>query len=283
MGLLRGAAHRQRTPGAAPRLGALLQGSLPPVPHDARPPCRPQGWLGLPRASRRARGRERAGHRVEARDRRSRHRRVQPPLPRIRAAVRRGLVGSHHPHRDVARRRQRLLDAVERLHRKRLVAVPPDVGARRHLRGLQGRPVLRTLRYRAVEPRGGTRLRRHHRAVRIRPVPRRRCRLRPARVDHDAVDARLERRVRGRAGHRVRAGARARRRSRSRHGGRARRAAVRGRRRRRVTSAGPRPARTALPAAVRIPSRRRRAAGRRRRLPHHRGRIRHRAPGARLR
>ena len=41
----------------------------------------PQGRLGLPRAPRRARGREGARALDQARDRGVRHRRVQPPLP----------------------------------------------------------------------------------------------------------------------------------------------------------------------------------------------------------
>ena len=96
------------------------------------------------------------------------------------------------------------------LHRERVVAVPPDVGQRRHLRGLQGRPLLRPLRHRAVEPRArpARRVPRRHRAVGLRALPGRRPRLRPPRVDHHAVDARVERRRRGRPRRRVRAGAR---------------------------------------------------------------------------
>ena len=73
----------------------------------------------------------------------------------------------------------------------------PDLGRGRHLRGPQGRPLLRALRHRAVEPRAGSagRVPGHHRPVGLRALPGRRPRLRPARVDHHALDADLQRRA----------------------------------------------------------------------------------------
>ena len=170
------------------------------------------------------------------------------------------------------------------------MAVPPDVGRRRHLRGLQGRPVLRPLRHRAVEPRARP-------ARRVPDVtepsvyvrfPVVDARLRPPRVDDHAVDAVVERRRRGRPRRRLRARARTRGPSRPRAGGRARR--------RRCSATTPRssgrsPSPTssacttsgrstlldaARPTAGAVARRRRRLRDRRRRL-------RHRAPRARVR
>ena len=60
------------------------------------------------------------------------------------------------------------------------------------LRGLQGRPLLRPLRHRAVEPRArpARRVPGRHRALGLRALPARRRRRRPPRVDDHAVDAR---------------------------------------------------------------------------------------------
>ena len=57
-------------------------------------------------------------------------------------------------------------------------------------------PVLRPVRDRALEPRAGSarRVPRRHRGLGLRPLPRHRARLRPARVDDDPLDAGLERR-----------------------------------------------------------------------------------------
>ena len=138
---------------------------------------------------------------MQARDRGLRHRALQREVPLVGAALRRGLAVADEPDRHVARHRRRVLDALQRLHRERVVAVPRDVGHGHDLRGLQGRAVLRPLRHRAVEPRAGParRVPRRHRAVRLRALPVGRSRLRPPRVDHDTVDAALQRRRRGRA------------------------------------------------------------------------------------
>ena len=76
---------------------------------------------------------------LQARDRGLRHRRVQPALPRVGAALRRGLGRAHRAVRRVDRHRGRLLDADQRLHRVGLVAGPPDVGQGPALRGPPGR------------------------------------------------------------------------------------------------------------------------------------------------
>src|SRR5437879_5417556 len=59
VGVLRGAADGQRPARSPPRLGPLLQGPLPPLPHDAGPLRGPQGRVGLPRPA--GRGGDRAG------------------------------------------------------------------------------------------------------------------------------------------------------------------------------------------------------------------------------
>ena len=94
-----------------------------------------------------------------------------------------------------------------------------DVGPRPALRGPQGGPVLRALRHGALLARGRAGLPGRRGPVGVRPLPRHTARRRPARgrraarLDHDAVDAGLERRGRRRPGadlraHDVRRGAR---------------------------------------------------------------------------
>ena len=196
VGVLRGPADRQRQPRHPPRLGPAVQGHLPAVPHHAGASRRPERRLGLPRPPGRGPGGEGARVHEQAPDRGVRDRRVQPPVPRVGPALRVRLRVAHQAHRHVARHRRRLLDARQHLHRERVVAVPPDLGRRQHLRRPQGGPVLRSVRHRAVEPRArpARRVPRRHGAVRVRPVPGGRPRLRPPGVDDHAVDAHLERR-----------------------------------------------------------------------------------------
>ena len=108
------------------------------------------------------------------------------------------------------------------VHRERVVAVPPDVGRRRHLRGPQGRPLLRALRHRAVEPRARP-------ARRVPDVTEPSVYVRFPVVDRDfdllvwtttPWTLVVERRRRGRPRRRVRARARRRRRPRPRAGAR---------------------------------------------------------------
>ena len=200
MGFLRGPADRERQTGHPSRLGPALQGPLPTVPHDAGQARGPQGRVGLPRPARRGRGREGARVLGQVRDRGLRHRALQRQVPGLGAALRRGLAVADLAHRHVDRHRRRVLDALERVHRERLVAVPPDLGRGRDLRGLQGRAVLRPVRYRIVEPRARPtgRVPRRHRAVGLRPLPARGPRRRPAGVDDHTVDAAVERRRRRR-------------------------------------------------------------------------------------
>ena len=90
-------ARRPRTAGPASTTcgPASFKDLYPALPHDARPLRGPEGRLGLPRPARRARGREGARLLRQAADRGVRHRGVQPPLPRVGAPLRRGLVGAH--------------------------------------------------------------------------------------------------------------------------------------------------------------------------------------------
>ena len=285
VGVLRRPAHGERSPRHPPRVGPAVQGPLSPLSHDARQARRAQGRLGLPRPARGGPGREGARVLGQARDRGLRDRALQREVPLVGAALRRGLAIAHEPHRHVARHRRRVLDALERIHRERVVAVPRDVGQGRHLRGLQGRPVLRPLRHRALEPRArpARRVPRRHRAVGLRALPVDRPRRRSPRVDDHAVDAALERRCRGRPARRLRTRARPRRRARSRHGARPRRPRCSATTRR---SSGDIAAADLVgahyePPFTLVPVDRRRIPGRRRRLRHRRGRLRHRAPRAR--
>ena len=136
--LLRGAADSERPPRPPSRLGPRLQGPLPPLPDDAGPRRPPQGRLGLPRASRRDRGREGARAHQQARDRGVRCRRVHAALPRLRVALRRGLGRADRAIRRLDRHEGRVLDAVQRVHRIGLVDHPPDVGQGPRLRGPPG-------------------------------------------------------------------------------------------------------------------------------------------------
>ena len=89
-----GPADGQRPPRSAPRVGPGVQGPVPALSDDAGSPRAPQGRLGLPWPAGRARDREGAGSPLQARDRELRHRRVQPEVPRLGAALRRGLDGA---------------------------------------------------------------------------------------------------------------------------------------------------------------------------------------------
>ena len=187
---------------------------------DARPLRPPQGRLGLPRAPGRARDREGARDRLEGRDRGVRDRRVQPALPRVGAALRRGLEPADRADRLLDRPRRPLRDDDQRLHRVGLVVAAPDLGPGAPLQRAQGGPVLPARRHRALLARGRAGLRGRRRPRRStcgsrsprsrRPTRSRvagRARRQPARLDDDAVDADLPRRGRRRGGDRVRASA----------------------------------------------------------------------------
>ena len=73
--------------------------------------------------------------------------------------------------RRVDRHQGRLLDPEQRLHRVGVVAGAPALGQGPPLRGPPCRPLLRSLRHRPVVPRGGARLPRRHRPVRVRALP----------------------------------------------------------------------------------------------------------------
>src|SRR5438128_1620762 len=91
VGLLRGAADRQRTAWRPPRALERVTGTLPAPSDYARLPGRAQGLLGLPRAARRDRGRTGAGHQIEGRGRGVWDRALQRALPRIGVRIRAGV------------------------------------------------------------------------------------------------------------------------------------------------------------------------------------------------
>ena len=92
-----GPAHRQRPPGHPPRLGPALQGPLPPVPHDARAATSPARAAGTATASRsRSRSRRSSASPTSTRSRTSASTR-STAVPRVGAALRRGLVERSPP------------------------------------------------------------------------------------------------------------------------------------------------------------------------------------------
>ena len=141
-------------PGSAPRAGARVQGHLPALPDHARPLRRAQGRLGLPRPAGRDRGRAEARLHLQGRHRALRHRRVQRQVPRVGVRVPRGLERADRADRLLGRPRRSVPHARAVVHRVGVVGAEDDVGARTAVRGLQGRPVLRPLRHRAVLARG---------------------------------------------------------------------------------------------------------------------------------
>ena len=99
-------------PGLAPRARARLQGRLPALQDDARPPGPPQGGLGLPRPAGRARG----GARARASSRRTTSRptaiaEFNAALPRVGARLRRRVGAADRADRLLDRHRRRLLHA----------------------------------------------------------------------------------------------------------------------------------------------------------------------------
>ena len=216
--LLRGAADRQRPPRAPPRVGAGLQGPLPAVPDDAGSRRPPAGRLGQPRPAGGDRGREGAG--AAARSRTSRRtawpRSTSGAGSRCRATSqdwialtdRSGIwFDTEHAYWTMSN------DFIESVWW--LVRQLWDAGLL--YEGHRVTPVLPPLRHRAVVARArpAGRLPGRGRPVGLRALPRHRSRRRPPGVDHDAVDARLQRGRRRRSRHPLRAHRRARRRPRT--------------------------------------------------------------------
>ena len=108
VGVLRGAAHRERSAGLPPRALARVQGHLPPLSDDARLPGGAQGRLGLPRAAGRDRRRTGARHPLEGGDRGVRDRALQRAVPRVGVHVPRGVEPADRADRLLARPRRRL-------------------------------------------------------------------------------------------------------------------------------------------------------------------------------
>ena len=117
-------------------------------------------------------------------------RRVQRPLPRVRAALHRRVERADRADRLLDRHRRRLLHARERVRRVRLVVAQAGLGEGAAGRGQPGRPLLHPLRHRPLVARAGARLQGRGRPVGVREVPARgRARRLAARLDDDALDA----------------------------------------------------------------------------------------------
>ena len=159
VGLLRRTPDGQRPPGHPPRGGPHLQGHLPALQDDDRTPRQSEGRLGLPRSAGRARGREGDRNEVQARHRGVRHRRVQPPVPRIGLALRRRLGAAHRAHRLLDRHVRAVPNDGHPVHRERVVVAQDAARTRPALRGRQGDALLPALRDRAVGRGGLARLR----------------------------------------------------------------------------------------------------------------------------
>ena len=293
LGVQRGPADRQRHARHPPRRGARVQGRLPALPDDEGLPRPAQGRLGLPRPPGRARGREGARLRRQEGHRGLRHRGVQREVPRVGAAARRRVRRPHRAHGLLGRHGRRLLDHGPAVRRERVVVAQADLRQGPARAGPPGLAVLPAVRHGAVRPRARAGLRDGRRPVGLRPHARHRGRPRrpaprpgAARLDHDAVDARVQHRVRGEPRRRLRRHPHGRRRDAARRGGAARRRARRG-----LHGARDRPRRgprgDAVLAAVRarrLPRDRRAGSHRARgRLRDDRGRLGHRARGAGVR
>ena len=98
-------------PGSHHVLEPRLQGRVPALQDDARPPRAAQGRLGLPRPARRARDREGARLQVQGGHRALRRGRVQRQVPRVGAALHRRVERADRADRLLDRHRRRLLHA----------------------------------------------------------------------------------------------------------------------------------------------------------------------------
>jgi len=202
-----------------------LQGPLLPLPDHAGVRRSPEGRVGHPRAARRGRGGEAAGHHGQEPDRGTGgHRRVHPALPRVGAQLRRRVEGPHPADRLLDRHRRRLLDVLDRVRRGGLVQPEGPLGPGPAVRGHQGGAVLPALWHGAVQPRAraARRLPGRGRRVGLCPLPPGRRGHRPGRppapgpgadhpggavaggVDHDPVDAGVQHRCGGGPGARLR-------------------------------------------------------------------------------
>ena len=199
LGLLGGAADRQRPARLAPRPGARVQGHLPALQDDARPLRGAQGRLGLPRPAGRDHRRAAARAPQQARHRGLRDRGVQREVPRVGLRVPRGLEPADRAHRLLGRPRHAYRTLDTDLHRVGLVGAAPDLRQGPALRGPQGGALLPALRHGAVSAtssRWATRTsstRRSTCASRCRGRRPAAGRRRAAGVDDDAVDAGLQR------------------------------------------------------------------------------------------
>ena len=198
VGVLRRASHGQRDARRAPRRGPGVQGRVPSLPDDEGAPCAPEGRLGLPRAAGGAGRGEGARVHGQGRHRGLRGRRVQRPVPRLGGAARGRVRGDDRADGLLGRHVPGLPHHGRLLRGERLVVAEGDLRPGAARPGPPRRAVLSTLRDRAVRPRACPGLRDRRGPLGLCPDAADVRSLgrsgRPARVDDDPVDARVQHR-----------------------------------------------------------------------------------------
>ena len=208
--VLRGAADGERQAGHPPRDVADHQGPVLPLQDHAGLPRGPQGGLGHARAAGRDRGRKGAGAGGPPRRRRVRHREVQRGVPRERPAPVQGPVGLSSPSGWATGS-----TSTSPTSRSRTTTSSPS-GTCSSGSGTRGCST-RGHKIQWYSPANGTVLSSHEVSLGYKEVQDVSVTVRfPVVVeepgtslpglDHDAVDAALERRARGRASDRLRQG-----------------------------------------------------------------------------
>ncbi len=170
--VLRGAADRQRAARLAPRAGARVQGRVPALQDDARPPGAPQGRLGHARPAGGARGGA-ASSGIQSKEDIERY-----GVAEFNQRCRESVLKYVDEFEQLTERIGFWVDTDdayvtldERVHRVGLVVAQGDLEEGPALPGLQGRAVLRALRHGAVLARGGAGLRGRRGPVGVRALP----------------------------------------------------------------------------------------------------------------
>ncbi len=165
-----------------------------PLSDDAGPRRHAHRRVGHARAARRDRGRASARDQRQEGNRGVRGREIQPLVPRERLHLQDRLGSALRARRLLARLRAPLRHLQQRLHRDGVVAAQAAAREGAAVPGAQGAPVLPALRHRALLARAGPGLRDGADELGVRDVPvRGGCAAPVPHLDHDAVDAAVER------------------------------------------------------------------------------------------